>query len=282
MSDRTEEKPLEHHGRILEAEIRTTATPEQVYEAWADPEKIAQWFVDRAEGTAEPGGTSTWFFDKFNFRIPYEVLHAEPGKRFAIRWNAPPGRSAGLHEVTITKEGGLTVMRMIESGFREGAEWDEEYEGTASGWHMALAVLKHYLEHYFGKPRSSFLAMKPAEYTFERLLPLHRTASGLQKWLTTSGAFGEAGGRFQMQLKEGESVTGVVLAKGKRETALSWEEIDGALELKGFSMGPQKMICVRGCGWGLSAARTKEIEQQMERALERLSQALASASHAAP
>jgi len=282
MSNRPEEKPLEHRGRIFEAEMRTTATPEQVYEAWADPEKIAQWFVDRAEGKAEPGGTITWFFDRFNYTIPYEVLHAEPGKRFTIRWNPPPGMSAGIHEVTIAKEGGVTVMRMIESGFREGSEWNEEYEGTASGWRMALALLKHYIENYFGSPRSSFLAMKPAEYTFERLLPLHRTSVGLQKWLTTSGAFGEVGERFKLQSKESGSISGVVLEKTKRETALSWGEIYGALELKGFSMGPQKMICVRGCGWGLSAARAKEIEAQMERALDLLTQALASAAHASP
>ena len=62
MTDQPKEKPLEHHGRIFEAEIRTTATPEQVYEAWADPTKIAQWFVDKAEGKAERGATITWFF----------------------------------------------------------------------------------------------------------------------------------------------------------------------------------------------------------------------------
>jgi uncharacterized protein YndB with AHSA1/START domain len=282
MSDQREEKPLEHRGRIFEAKMHTTATPEQVYQAWADPAKIAAWFVDRAEGKAEPGATITWFFDKFNYKIPYEILHAEPGRRLAIRWNPPPGMSAGILDVTIAKEGGITVMRVINSGFREGAEWNEEYEGTDSGWRMAFAVLKHYLENYFGSPRNSFLAMKPAEYTFERLLPLHRTSVGLQKWLTTSGAFGEVGERFKLQSKESGSITGVVLEKTKRETALSWEEIHGTLELKGFSMGPQKMICVGGCSWGLSAARAKEIEQQMERALDLLAQALANAAHASP
>jgi hypothetical protein len=39
-------------------------------------------------------------------------------------------------------------------------------------------------------------------------------------------------------------------------------------------MGPQKMLAVHGCGWGMSPERAKEIEQQMERALESLAQAL--------
>jgi uncharacterized protein YndB with AHSA1/START domain len=50
---------FERKGRMIRAEIATSATPEQAWAAWADPEKIAQWFVDRAEGEAKPGGTMT-------------------------------------------------------------------------------------------------------------------------------------------------------------------------------------------------------------------------------
>jgi uncharacterized protein YndB with AHSA1/START domain len=270
MTEKPENKPIEHIGRILRAEIRTKATPQQAYDAWADPEKIAHWFPDRAEGKAEPGATITRVFEKFNYRIPYEVLIAQPAEKFAIRWNPPPGMSAGVLEVTISKEGGETVIKLVNSGFREGAEWNEEFEGTDSGWRMALALLKHYLENYFGISRSSFLAMKSAEFSFDQIVPLHRTAAGLQKWLTKSGEYGEVGESFSLELQEGGKASGRVLAKTKRGTALSWNEIRGVLELKAFSMGPQKMLCVRGCGWGLSAEKAKELEAQMERAIERL------------
>ena len=275
MTDKPENKPIEHLGRILRAEIRTKATPQQAYDAWADPEKIAHWFPDRAEGKAEPGATITWVFEKFNYRIPYEVLIAQPAEKFAIRWNPPTGMSAGVLEVTISKEGGETVIKLVNSGFREGAEWNEEFEGTDSGWRMALALLKHYLENYFGISRSSFLAMKSAEFSFDQIVPLHRTAAGLQKWLTKSGEYGEVGESFSLELQEGGKASGRVLAKTKRGTALSWNEIRGVLELKAFSMGPQKMLCVRGCGWGLSAEKAKELEAQMERAVERLAALMA-------
>jgi uncharacterized protein YndB with AHSA1/START domain len=264
------DKPIEHKGRIIRAEIRTKATPQQAYDAWADPEKIAHWFPDRAEGKAEPGATITWIFDKFNYRIPYEVLIAEPAEKFAIRWNPPPGMNAGVLEVTISKEGGETVIRLVNSGFREGAEWDEEFEGTDSGWRMALALLKHYLENYYGTSRASFLVIRPAEFSFEQAVQLQRSAAGLRKWLTKSGEYGEVGEYFALELMEGGKASGRVLAKTKRETTLGWDEIHGVLELKAFSMGPQKMLCVRGCGWGLSAEKAKELEGQMERAVERL------------
>jgi uncharacterized protein YndB with AHSA1/START domain len=46
-------------GRVIRAKILTTASPKEVWEAWADPERIAHWFVDRAEGVAEAGGKVT-------------------------------------------------------------------------------------------------------------------------------------------------------------------------------------------------------------------------------
>lgn len=270
------DKAIEHTGRILRHEIRTKATPQQAYDAWADPEKIARWFPDRAEGKAEPGATITWIFDKFNYRIPYEVLIAQPGEKFAIRWNPPPGMNPGILEVTISKDGGETVVCLVNSGFREGAQWNDEFEGIDSGWRMSLALLKHYLENYFGTARSSFLAMHPAEFSFEQLVPLYRTAAGLKKWLTKSGGYGQVSEGFSLELQEGGKVSGHVLAESKRETTLSWDEIQGVLELKAFSMGPQKMLCIRGCGWGLAAEKAKELEAQMERAIDRLAAALSS------
>jgi uncharacterized protein YndB with AHSA1/START domain len=274
MSEKNDQ-PIEHRGRIIRVEIRTSATPDQVYEAWADPEKIAHWFPDKAEGKAEPGATITWIFDKFNYRIPYEVLVAEPAKKFVIRWNPPPGMNPGVLEITIAKEDGETVMRLVNSGFREGAEWDNEYEGTDSGWRMAVALLKHYLENYYGTPRTSFLVIHPAEFAFEQVPPFHRDPAKLAKWLTRNGAFGEVGDKFRLELQEGGTVSGRVLAITKTEVALAWDEIHGSLELKAFPMGPQKMLCIRGCGWGLSAEKGKELEAQMERALQRLAHVLA-------
>ena len=202
------------------------------------------------------------------------MLIAQPDEKFAIRWNPPPGLNPGILEVIISKEGGETVVRLVNSGFREGAEWNDEFEGTDSGWRMALALLKHYLENYFGTGRNSFLVMRPAEFSFEQVAPLQRTEGGLKKWLTKSGEYGEVGESYSLELQEGGKASGRILAKTNRETALSWDEIHGVLELKAFSMGSQKFLCVRGCGWGLRAEKAKELEGQMERAVDRLAGAL--------
>ena len=97
--------------------------------------KLPTGFPTAPKGKAEPGATITWIFDKC--RIPYKVLIAQPARKFAIRRNPPPGRNPGIVEVSISKEGGDTVVRLVESGFREGAEWNEEFEGTASSGTVA-------------------------------------------------------------------------------------------------------------------------------------------------
>ena len=118
-----------HEHRIIRDEICTAASPQLAWEAWADPEKIAGWFVDRAAGKAETGGEITWYFDSFNLALPYKVLEAVPGERFSILWEGPMP-PPGILEVIIERDAGETLIRLVQSGFREGAEWNEEYEGV--------------------------------------------------------------------------------------------------------------------------------------------------------
>ena len=252
--------------------MRTRATPEAVWEAWADPEKIAHWFVDRARGKPEVGTTFTWIFEKFGYEIPYEVVAAEPGRRFALGGEAPKS-GPFLLEVTIAREGGETVVTLVNSGFLDGSEWNEEYQGIVSGWTQALAVLKHYLENYAGRPKQALLLMQPAVYEYSRLLPFYATADGLDRWLTTSASIGEVGDACTLRLPGGRVLTGRMLSKTGWEVAVSCEEIEGVLELKGFRAGPGKVVAARLLSWAPSLP--PEWEPALQSALERLSAALA-------
>lgn len=266
-----------HRGRQLEVEMRTRATPERVYEAWADPEKIAQWFVDRARGVAEVGSTFTWIFDKFGYEIPYEVAAAEPGRRFALGGEHPKS-GPFLLEVKIEREGGETRVTLVNSGFLDGSQWDEEYQGIVSGWTHSLSLLKQYVENYYGRPKKAMLLMQPAAYEYSSLLPFYATAEGLDRWLTTSAVIGDTGGSCVLRLHDGRTVTGRVLSKTGWEVALSWEEVDGVLELKGFSFpGAGKVVGARVTSWNLDADRAAAIERTLQDALSRLSGALAPA-----
>lgn len=46
-----------HHGRIIDTSIRIKSTLQRVWEAWADPQQLANWFIDRAESMGHTGTT---------------------------------------------------------------------------------------------------------------------------------------------------------------------------------------------------------------------------------
>ena len=264
---------LERKGRIIQKEMITRATPQQVWEAWADPKKVPQWFTDGAEGEAKAGGSMTWIFDKFDYRFTYEVLEARPEERLVLTATLP-GRSPVLFEIDIEQAGGRTVLKLVQSGFGEGAEWDDEYQGVNSGWTTALAVLNHYLENYFGRSRHHALAMLPAEYTSSQLRPFYREERNLVRWLTQAGGIGDPGTDYELTLENGDKMAGEVLADTGTEAQLSWPAIEGAVAMKAFSLGPQKVLGVDVSTWG-AKDRLDEIEPAMESSLERLKSALA-------
>jgi uncharacterized protein YndB with AHSA1/START domain len=259
----------DHQGRTIRTHLRTTATPEQVWEAWADPQKLAHWFVDRAEGTAVEGSTLTWYFDRFKYAMPYEVYSAVPGRHLVLT-GQPPGRPRFYLEIEIRVDGRTTVVELTNSGFLDTSGWDQEYEGIFSGWRMALAMLKLYAERYFGKPRAQFFAMRPARYEFNELLPYYREPAALGSWLTISGSIGDEGSPYKLLLRDGGAASGEVLAVTGWEVGLSWSEIDGYLGLKGFAIPGGRAIAIHGCGWGLSESAAAELERKFDTALTRL------------
>jgi uncharacterized protein YndB with AHSA1/START domain len=305
-----------HRGRIITAAIDTTASPDQLFEAWADPEKLAQWFPDRAEGRAEAGAIQTWCFDRFGYRLPYEVAAAVPGEHLVLTGEVP-GRPRFYLEIDIRSAGGVTTLTLTNSGFLDAAGWDEEYEGISSGWRMSLALLKLYAERYLGKTRTQFFTMREAAYEYDALRRAYRDPERLKAWLTSEGHIGEPGEPYSLVLRDpphrqaesperregarrngarppgrasdavggsagaeppGSRMSGTVLAVTGWEVQLSWDEIDGAVALKGFGMGGgRRAVCVHGSSWSLSAAQAAALEQQFGEALDRLATGLAEA-----
>lgn len=219
----------------------------------------------------------TWFFDGFCYVIPYQVADAVPGRTFVLKWEPPQGQGyPGILEVTIAREGGATVVRLVNSGFREGAQWDDEYEGVNSGWKMALSLLKEYLERHFGRTKRTEMVFRPAAFELVKVRQYFLLAPKMAEWLTKvgsgsgSGGIEKVGDAFRFELRDGGTLSGRVLEITDSEVALSWEEIGGTLELKAFAMGPQRMLGVRIMSWKLDAEGLKKVAAQLEPAVGRL------------
>lgn len=256
-------------GRRIETEIRTSATPEEVWKAWTDSASISRWFTDDARGEAVPGGTLVWVFRGFG-EMPYPVAVAEPPGRLVLAGEIP-GRGPFALEILIEQTGGVTTVRLVNSGFRDGADFEEEYEGVRSGWDTSLALLRHYLERHQGQARHASLVVRPSALSAGELYRCFGDADALATWLTRRGALGEAGARAELELRDAGRLTGRVIAATGREKSVTWEEEDGAvLELKGFGAGGRRMVGVRLTTWGSDGSRLARLERLLTPAVERL------------
>ena len=75
----------------------------------------------------------------------------EPPHRF--RYDAPPAseRTLAFEWLVEAQAGGTCVVRLVNSGFGEGEDWDREYDGLANGWPLFLDNLRLYLTHFPGQ-----------------------------------------------------------------------------------------------------------------------------------
>ena len=245
-----------HHGRVIDTSITLNTSPMQAWQAWADPQQIANWFVDRAEGRAEAGATMKWFFETFNYELPVPVLEAEPGRTFVTGSGPSPGPDGlpYLMEITIAKDGDETVMNLVNSGFSEAPEKDDAFNDTVSGWQCALATMKVWIERYPALTRKRTILMRPAAHSRDRLHLLYATSDGRRKWLAPD-----------------VPADGDVIADSGTEVVLDWPAERAVLGLKSFGMGSQQMVALDLSQWSeTGAAVSDETKARLNRALDRL------------
>lgn len=256
-------------ARVIRREMRTSASPHRVFEAWTEPERLSQWFADRASGWPGVGSKLTMTWDRFGFTAEYLIAEADPERRVVMK-SKLPGLGTSVLEVDLARRGADTLVRVTETGPELAEDWGDE-----SGWEMALAILKLYLEQYYGETRASFFAMLPAEFEYPQIRRLYGTLEGLRQWFATEGELGGVGEPYRLVLPDGRVMSGRMLALTRHEATLGWDEIRGFLELKAFPTEPgKKAVCLRGSGWGLKDEEAAALEQMCRAALVRLFGAL--------
>lgn len=257
-------------AQVVEDSVTVPVAPTTAWEAWADPQGIAGWFVDRAVGRVEAGARVVWAWERFGLEVEHEVVHAERPTRMVLRAAAPDAAGSVL-EVTFREAGGDTVVRIVQSGFG-----GEDAEGTRSGWALALGVLRHHLEAgYGGRRRTEIIALEEVPLPCASARPYLRTAEGLARWLTTGppalppGSAGEA----PWTLRGGFARTGPLIADAGLESLHAWNELEGTLELKAFATGAGScMVGVRAMSWSRADRPFEAVEAELRSSVRRLAE----------
>jgi uncharacterized protein YndB with AHSA1/START domain len=212
--------------RWVEIETEVPGTPEEVWEAIATSSGVSSWFVP-TEVVAGDAGTPTKVVSHFGPGMDAiaAVTAWDPPRRFAAESELAPGAPAFATEWIVEARGGGTcVVRVVHSLFASSADWDDQLEGTESGWPWFFRILRIYLRRFRGEPCSQFRMMafssRPASEAWSALIgglglsgsaPGARanTGTGVPSLSGTVEAIGEGAHPHRLLLRLDEPAPGI-------------------------------------------------------------------------
>jgi len=93
----------------VEREIVVPESPDEVWEALTEPERLEEWFATEAELDARPGGEGVFRWGDGDERRAV-VREAEPGERLVLDWD-----DGGETAIELAETDGGTRIHVVES-----------------------------------------------------------------------------------------------------------------------------------------------------------------------
>jgi uncharacterized protein YndB with AHSA1/START domain len=162
--------------RPIDLSVEVPGTPEEVWDAIATGPGISVWYVP-AELEGREGGTIKMIHGE-GMEETGEVTAWDPPRRFAFETEFLDRRLA-LELHVEARSGDTCVVRLVNSGFGDGADWEQLRDGSETGWRMCLSVLRLYLEHFRGQPGARIQTMGAQEPPIERAWEAFTQALGI-------------------------------------------------------------------------------------------------------
>jgi uncharacterized protein YndB with AHSA1/START domain len=155
--------------RKIDLSIEVNAPVEAVWRALTEGEELSRWFAPAARVNPGKGGT-VWLSWGPGVEGEGRIEVWEPNRALRV------SEGASFIDYLIEKRGSAVVLRIVHSGFGEGASFDDQYESTLGGWNYFMFNLKHYLERHAGQPRHMITVRRQMSNTREDAWPelLHR------------------------------------------------------------------------------------------------------------
>jgi uncharacterized protein YndB with AHSA1/START domain len=143
-------------NRTIELETEVPGTPEEVWDAIATGHGITTWFVP-AQVEERVGGTMALDFGPGYGSQPGTVKAWEPSRRVVFEMNGLAGHPLAYEWSIEARGGGTCVVRLVNSGFLDEAEWQAEYNSTYGGWKLFMYNLRLARTHFPGQRCASMI-----------------------------------------------------------------------------------------------------------------------------
>lgn len=149
--------------RSIQVEVEVPGTPEEVWQAIATGPGVSSWFVptEFEERDGKPVAVKMNFGPGMDNRAV--VTDWDPPRRFAAE---SPGWTPEMPSIATewwveARAGGVCLVRVVNSLFASTDDWDNQLEGTESGWPGFFRILRLYLTHFRGRRSTLMQKMAP-------------------------------------------------------------------------------------------------------------------------
>ena len=142
--------------RRIELEVEVPGTPEEIWRAIATGPGISSWYVPHTVDEREWGAMTASFGPEPELQVEGRVAAWEPPHR--VVFDGGEGVEGLAFEWLVdARDGGTCVVRLVNTGFGSGEDWDAQYDGMAEGWLLFLLNLRLHLEHFPGQTAKAVL-----------------------------------------------------------------------------------------------------------------------------
>lgn len=210
-------------------ELPINAKPAQVWNAISDGDALQRWFPIAAR--IKPGVGGSIFLSwgpTCEGEAPITIW--EPGK--CLGWKEQHGGGveiSAMFQIEPASGGDAAIIRVTQSGFGRGAQWNDMYDSISSGWKFEFRSLRHYLQHHAGRDRACVWLPVPGKGRSQQEAWERLTGPGA---LCRSGSIGGhiEGHSYSLIGPDGHTYSGTVeRAVPNRVFAGTVRELDNAL-----------------------------------------------------
>jgi hypothetical protein len=213
------------------------------------------------DARVQPGkGGSIWISFGGGVEGAAAITEWEPNRRF--EWTETRGAVKLAVDFELEAKSGGTVVRLVNSGFGAGSDWDDEFHMTEGGWAYFTQHLRWYLERHRGTPRDLIAFREAAALSRAEAFLRLTGPSGLSREDCVAGAPLDAA--YETTTALGDRLSGRIIATSPEtwQLGLTIRELNDAVLFLEMEPGPTG---VRAGFWlstyGLSAdalARARE------------------------